>query len=151
MANVAIVTDSVADIPPEVAKELEITVVPLVVRFGTDIYRDGIDLGPDQFYERLKTSNVLPVTSVSSPAVFADTYDKLAEQSKEIVFVSLSSKLSGVYQVALQAAGLMKRGCRVEVLDSRWAVNESKIPSIHREIISGSVPHYISLLSVILT
>jgi DegV family protein with EDD domain len=122
LPNVAVVTDSVSDLPPQVAEEFGITVVPLVVRFGTDTYLDGIDLTPDQFYERLRTSKILPVTSVSPPAIFAEVYDNLAEKTNEIVFISLSSKLSGVYQVAQQAAWLMKRHCRVEVIDSRWAV-----------------------------
>jgi len=122
MPNVAIVTDSVADLPPQVAEELGITVVPLVVRFGTELYRDGLDLDPDQFYGKLKTSRALPATSVPPPAAFADAYNKLAEKTNEIVVVCLSSKLSATYQVALQAVGLLKRRCRIEVLDSQWAV-----------------------------
>jgi len=119
--GVAIVTDSVADLPPHVAEELGITVVPLVVRFGTDIYRDGLDLNPDQFYEKLKTCKILPVTSVPSPAAFADAYDKLTGKN-EIAVITLTSKLSATYQVALQSIGLMKKQCRVEVVDSQWAV-----------------------------
>ena len=122
MPNVAIVTDSVADLPPQVAEELGITVVPLVVRFDIDLYRDGLDISPDQFYARLRTSKVLPATSVPPPAAFADAYDKLAGKTNEIVVISLTSKLSATYQVALQAIGLMKKRCRVEVLDSQWAV-----------------------------
>jgi DegV family protein with EDD domain len=122
MPNVAIVTDSVADLPPQVAEEFGITVIPLVVRFGTDLYRDGLDLSPDQFYERLRTSKVLPATSVPPPAAYADAYDKLAEKTNEIMVISLTSKLSATYQVALQAVGLMKKRCRVEVLDSQWAI-----------------------------
>jgi DegV family protein with EDD domain len=122
MSNVAIITDSVADIPAEVAKELGITVVPLIVRFGADTYRDGIDLSPDEFYEKLETSKILPVTSVASPMAFAEVYDQIAKNTDEIVVISLSSKLSGTYQVALQAIELMKKRCRVEVIDSQWAV-----------------------------
>lgn len=122
MPNVAIVTDSVADLPPQIAEEFGITVVPLIVRFGTDLYRDGIDLSPDQFYERLKTSKALPATSVPPPAAYADAYDKLAEKTNEIAVISLTSRLSATYQVALQAVGLMKKRCRVEVVDSEWAI-----------------------------
>jgi len=122
MPNVAIVTDSVADLPPQVAEKFGITVVPLVVRFGTDLYRDGLDITPDQFYERLRTSKALPATSVPPPGAFADAYDKLAEKTNEILVISLTSKLSATYQVALQAIGLMKKKCRVEVLDSQWAI-----------------------------
>jgi DegV family protein with EDD domain len=122
MPNVAIVTDSVADLPPQVAEEFGITVVPLVVRFGTELYRDSLDLSPDQFYEKLRTSKVLPATSVPPPGAFADAYNKLAEKTNEIAVISLTSKLSATYQVALQAVGLMKQRCRVEVLDTQWAV-----------------------------
>ena len=122
MSNVAIVTDSVADLPPQVAEEFGITVVPLVVRFGTELYRDSLDLSPDQFYEKLRTNKVLPATSVPPPGAFADAYNKLAEKTNEIAVISLTSKLSATYQVALQAAGLIKKRCRIEVLDSQWAV-----------------------------
>jgi DegV family protein with EDD domain len=119
---VRVVTDSVADLPPQVVGELGITVVPLNVRFGTEVYRDGIDLTSEQFYERLVHSEILPVTSVPSPGSFADAYDKLAEETNEILAITLSSKLSGTYEVALQSIGLMKKKCRVEVIDSQWAV-----------------------------
>jgi len=122
MPDVAVVTDSVADLPPQVAEEFGITVVPLVVRFGTELYRDGLDLDPDQFYGKLKTSKALPATSVPPPAAFADAYNRLAEKTNEIVVICLTSKLSATYQVALQAVGLLKKRCRIEVLDSQWAV-----------------------------
>jgi DegV family protein with EDD domain len=122
VSDVAIVTDSVSDLPPQVAEEFGITVVPLVVRFGTELYRDGLDISSDQFYQRLKASKVLPATSVPPPGAFADAYDKLAEKTNAIAVISLTSKLSATYQVALQAVGLMKKKCRVEVLDSQWAV-----------------------------
>jgi len=118
---VKIVTDSVADLPSQVVNELGITVVPINVRFGTEVYRDGIDLTAEQFYDRLVHGKVLPVTSVPSPGTFAEAYDKLAEETDEILAIILSSKLSGTYEVALQSIGLMERKCRVEVIDSRWA------------------------------
>ncbi len=119
---VKIVTDSVADLPSQVVNELGITVVPINVRFGTEVYRDGVDLTADQFYERLVHDKILPVTSVPSPGAFAEAYDKLAEATDEILAIIVSSKLSGTYEVALQSIGLMKRKCRVEVIDSHWAV-----------------------------
>ncbi len=117
-----IVTDSVADLPAQVVNELGITIVPLHVRFGTEVYRDGVDLTAEQFYDRLVHSKTLPVTSVPSPGSFAEAYDKLAEETDEILAIIVSAKLSGTYEVALQSIGLMKRKCRVEVIDSRWAV-----------------------------
>ena len=119
--TVKIVTDSVADLPSQVVKELAITVIPILVRWGEEIYRDGIDLTAEQFYERLKRSKIPPVTSVPSPGTFAEVYDKLAQEASEILAIILSSRLSGTYGVALQSIGLMKRKCRVEVIDSGWA------------------------------
>ncbi len=120
--TVKIVTDSVADLPPEVIRELGITVIPLNVRFGEEVYRDGIDLTADEFYHELAHGKTLPVTSVPSPNTFAQAYNKLAEETDEILVIALTSKLSGTYEVALQSVGLMKRKCRVEVIDSKSAV-----------------------------
>ncbi len=120
--TVKIVTDSIADLPPQVAKELGITVIPLHVRFGTEVYRDGIDLTAEQFYHRLVHDKTMPVTSVPSPATFAEAYDRLAEETDEILVIIVTSKLSGTYEVAVQSIGLMKRKCQVEVVDSEWAV-----------------------------
>jgi DegV family protein with EDD domain len=119
---VKVVADSVSDLPPQVVKELGITVIPLNVRFGDEVYRDGIDLTNEQFYQRLTTNKILPVTSVPSPATFATAYDKLAEETDQILAIIVSSKLSGTHEVALQSIGLMKRKCRVKVIDSGWAV-----------------------------
>ena len=120
--TVKIVTDSVADLPSQVVEELGITVIPLNVRFGEEVYRDGIDLTAEQFYHRLEHSEILPVTSVPSPAAFAEAYDKLVEETDEILVITLSARLSGTHDVALQSIGLMKRKCRVEIVDSQWAV-----------------------------
>ena len=66
-------------------------------------------------------SKILPTTSVPSIGNFADAYDKLAEETDGIVAVILSSKLSATYEAASQAVGLMKRKCRVKVIDSLLA------------------------------
>ena len=120
--TIKIVTDSVADLPSQVVQELGITVVPLHVRFGTEVYRDGIDLTADEFFDRLMHNKTLPVTSVPSPGDYAETYDRLAEETDEILVITVTSKLSGTHEVALQSVGLMKKNCRVEVFDSQWAV-----------------------------
>lgn len=117
--TVKIVTDSVADLPSQVVKELGITTIPILIRWGEELYRDGIDLTPEQFYERLKRSKIPPTTSVPSPGTFAEAYDKLAEETNEILAIIVTSRLSGTYNVALQSIGLMKRQCRVEVIDSK--------------------------------
>jgi len=119
---VKVVADSTSDLPPEVAKELGITVVPLYVHFGTVSYRDGIDLTTDQFYADLVKSEVLPTTSTPSPGVFAQAYDQLAQETDEIIVFTISTKLSVTYDSARRGIELMKKKCRVEVVDSRWAL-----------------------------
>jgi DegV family protein with EDD domain len=119
---VKIVTDSVADIPPEIVQELGITVIPVILRFGEETFRDGIDITTDQFYERLATSKVMPTTSVPSLDLFARTYARLAEATDEILVIMLSSKLSGIYNAARQSAELIESNCRIEVVDSGCAV-----------------------------
>jgi DegV family protein with EDD domain len=119
---VKIVTDSVADLPPQVVEELGITVVPLNVRFGEEVFQDGVNLTSEQFYHRLRNSQFLPVTSVPSPGTFARAYDRLAEETDEILVITLTSKLSATHEVAVQSVDLMKQKCRVEVVDSTWAV-----------------------------
>ena len=120
--TVKIVTDSVADIPPTVTAELGITIIPVLVRFGEETYRDGIDITNDQFYERLVSSKVMPTTSVPSMDMFARTYARLAEETDEILVIMLSSKLSGLHNAALQSVGLLESKCRIEVVDSGCAV-----------------------------
>jgi DegV family protein with EDD domain len=119
---VKIVTDSVADIPAEVVAELGISIIPVLVRFGQETYRDGIDITNDQFYKKLVSSKVMPTTSVPSPDMFARTYARLAEETEEILVIMLSSKLSGLYNAALQSAKLLENKCRIEVVDSGVAV-----------------------------
>jgi len=119
---VKIVTDSVSDIPYQTAKELGITVIPLIVRFGTETYRDGIDLTADEFYRKLQKSPTLPKTSAPSSGLFAEVFDKLAEETPEILAVFLSRKFSATYDAALQGIRLMKRKCHVKVIDSTLAI-----------------------------
>jgi DegV family protein with EDD domain len=117
-----IVTDSVSDIPPEIVKELDISIIPVLVRFGEEVFHDGIDITNDEFYERLTQGKIMPVTAVPSLDLFARTYAKLAENADEILVIMLSSKLSGLYNAALQSAGLIEGNCRIKVIDSGYAV-----------------------------
>jgi DegV family protein with EDD domain len=119
---VAIITDSVADLPFEVAREMNISVIPLNVHFGTEIFKDGFDLSSDDFYRKLERSNVLPQTSAPSPGIFADFFDTIAEKNSEILAIFLSHKFSATYESALQGINLMKRKCHVEVVDSTLAI-----------------------------
>ncbi len=120
MARVAVVTDSTADLPREMYESNGIVVVPLLVHFGEEAFRDGIDLTSDEFYRKLKTSKVLPRTSQPSPHDFHVVYEELLSRADEVVSVHLSSKLSGTYQSATVAAGMLPEA-KVRVVDGRCA------------------------------
>jgi DegV family protein with EDD domain len=119
---VKIVTDSVADIPAGIVAELGISVIPVMLHFGEETFRDGIDINTDQFFQKLVSSKVMPTTSVPSMDMFARTYAKLAEETDEILVIMLSSKLSGIYNAAVQSAALVDGDSRIEVIDSGCAV-----------------------------
>jgi len=116
--TVKIVTDSTADLPPQLAQELGITVVPVYLRFGDKVYRDGVDISQDELYQKLVESPIHPATSQPTPADFADVYRKLAKETDEIVSIQITSKLSGTYNSALQGRELAATGCHIEVVDS---------------------------------
>jgi len=116
---VRVVTDSTADVPPGILKELGITVVPIYVVFGDKSYRDRVDMGEDEFYHRLSLDGVFPTTAVPSPKDFADVYSELAKETDEIVSIHLTSRESGIYNSALLARDMVQEKCRIEVIDSR--------------------------------
>ena len=116
--TVKIVTDSTSDLPADIAQSLGITVVPLNVHFGTDTYKDGVDISAEEFYDRLLNGSVLPTTSQPSIGEFAQTYDELAGDAEGIVSVHISSKVSGTYNSALQGSTDREFSCPVNVVDS---------------------------------
>ncbi|MFQ6121527.1 MAG: DegV family protein [Dehalococcoidales bacterium] len=115
---VKIVTDSLSDISPDLAQELGITVVPLTVLFGHESFLDRVTMTTDEFYHRLTHGTIWPTTTQPPPGDFINVYNKLAKETDEILVVTLSSKLSGTYQSALQAKNMMEGKCRIEIIDS---------------------------------
>src|SRR3990172_2050665 len=75
--TIKVVTDSTADLPLELARRFGVEVVPLYVHFGTETRKDGVDIGPEEFYEKLVHSRQLPTTSAPSPRVFLEVYSPL--------------------------------------------------------------------------
>ena len=116
--TVKIVTDSTADLPPHLIQELDITVVPAYVGFGSKTYRDGIDISQDEVYQKMVTENIPATTSQPPPADFATVYQKLLKETDKIVSIHVTSKLSGVYNSALQGKEMVNGGNRIEVVDS---------------------------------
>jgi len=115
---VKIVTDSLSDITSDIAQGLGITVVPLTVLFAQESFLDRVTMTTDEFYYKLTHDATWPTTTQPPPGVFADIYNKLAEETDEILAITLSSKLSGTYESAMNARSLVEKECRIEVIDS---------------------------------
>jgi DegV family protein with EDD domain len=114
-ANTAIVLDSTADFPDAREQHPNWRVVPLYVNFGTESYKDGVELTAHEFYDRLRAANETPTTSQPTPGDFAAVYEELGGYER-IISLHLASNLSGTYQSALTAAD-----DRVRVIDSESA------------------------------
>jgi DegV family protein with EDD domain len=115
-ANTAVVLDSTSDYPEAPLRFPNMRFVPLYVRFGDETFRDYVDLGPTQFYERLRTSPTLPATSQPTPQDFVSAYEGLAAYER-IYSLHVSSKVSGTFQSAELAAQEIG-GEKVRVVDS---------------------------------
>ncbi len=140
MSAVALVTDSTAYLPPELVRRYRIRVVPLYVRFGEEVFRDGVDMTPEMFYARLPTAPVMPATSQPSPADFITVYRELVEQgASAILSVHISSKLSGtvasaelarqeVPEVPIQIVDSLSlsMGLGILVLEAAWALEAGR-------------------------
>ncbi|MFC1988065.1 DegV family protein [Chloroflexota bacterium] len=116
--TVKIVTDSTSDIPSEVASALGITVVPVYVRFGDEVYQDRVDISNEGFYQKLATSPVHPVTSEPTPEDFARVYSDCSKEADGIISIHISDKISGTYNSALQGKKITGGKCQIEVVDS---------------------------------
>ena len=116
--STAIVLDSTADFPEAPERFPNWRVVPLYVLFGDESYRDYVDLTPEQFYAKLRTSENLPTTSQPTPGDFLTTYKELSGYER-IYSLHLSAALSGTYQSARTAAEEL--GDQVRVIDSESA------------------------------
>ena len=117
--NTAIVVDSTADFPEAPQRFPNWRVVPLYVRFGQESYRDYIDLGPDEFYARLRTARELPTTSQPTPGDFMAAYREL-DGFERIYSLHISANLSGTYESARMAAEEVG-GDRIRTVDSGTA------------------------------
>jgi DegV family protein with EDD domain len=119
MNKVAIVTDSTAYLPKDWIEQYHISIIPLTVVWGDEILRDGIDIQPAKFYERLLKSKLMPTTSQVTPAAMMETFQPLLEQGYDVLSIFLSSKFSGTGQSAIQARDMIDGGAqRIAIVDS---------------------------------
>lgn len=117
--TVRVVTDSACDLPQELVDERGIEIIPLTIRFGSEEFVDRVELSTDQFWDRLRGSDVLPETAAPSAGAFEARFRELiASGATGILCVNLSSRLSATMQAAQVAAGAVRADCPVEVIDS---------------------------------
>ncbi|MDY7019321.1 MAG: DegV family protein [Chloroflexota bacterium] len=115
---VKIVTDSSCDLPLELVRLLDITIVPLYIQLGDNTYRDGIDIDTDKLYYHLAHGEDIPKTSAPSPGDFIKVYKNLAMETDQIISIHISSGYSGTCNAAMSAKSYVKDNYRVEVIDS---------------------------------
>ncbi len=113
-----IIVDSASDISQEEAKEMGITVVPIEITFGEQLFLDGVDLLSEEFYNKLTTSKILPTTSQINPYRWEEVFEKTTKNGDEVVAVILSSRLSGTYNSACEAAKNYPNVCVVDSLSA---------------------------------
>ncbi len=117
MSKVAIVTDSTTYFPQGMLRGLPVFSLPLHVCWGEDNYLDGIDIKPNEFYNRLQSAKVMPTTSQVTPGAFIELYKQLIAEDYDILSIHISAKLSGTYDSAIQAKDQLP-GARITLIDS---------------------------------
>ncbi|MFC7442398.1 DegV family protein [Laceyella putida] len=123
MEKVKVFCDSTADIPQYLIEELDIKVIPVKVQVAGESYLDRVTITPGQFYEKMKSTPELPMTSQPSPVEITEAYRQAIEAgATEILSIHISSKMSGTYQTALLAKSMIEEEypeARIVVVDSR--------------------------------
>jgi DegV family protein with EDD domain len=119
--TVKIVTDSTSDLSPELAENLGIEIVPGYVRFGREIYRDGVDISKSGFYQKLADSPFHPITTEAPPKDFALVYSNIAHEGDGILSIHISSKISNMCHSAEKGKKMSNAKCPIEIMDSHFA------------------------------
>tara|TARA_Y100000994_G_scaffold249426_1_gene261015 strand:- start:79 stop:924 length:846 start_codon:yes stop_codon:yes gene_type:complete len=116
---IKIVTDSTCDLDKKTAQDLSIEIVPLNVHFGDEVYKDGIEINSDNFFDKLINGSIYPKTSQPSVGEFIDVYEKLGNDGSDIVSIHISDQLSGTINSARQAAKHLEGKVKVHIIDSK--------------------------------
>ncbi|MFC1908347.1 DegV family protein [Chloroflexota bacterium] len=117
--TIKIITDSTSDISTEIVQVLGITVVPGYIHFGKEVYRDGIDISNEAFYQKLISSPFHPTTSEPTPEDLERVYSDYSQETEGIISIHVSKEISKTYNSAIKATKKMKGQCQIEVIDSR--------------------------------
>lgn len=115
---IRIIADSVSDIPNDYREKYQIEILPLMVNFEEESYRDGVDLQPEEFFLKLKQANKLPTTSQVNPGTFIEAFERVIASGDEAVVILMSSDMSGTYNAAVSAVDYLGTD-KISVIDSR--------------------------------
>lgn len=115
--KIAVVLDSTTTLPEGFLTGLEVRFAPAIIIWEGEELRDGVDIQPDAFFRRLATAKEMPSTSQATPFMFQEIYAELLDKGYELLVVTISSKLSGMYSSATQARQMFK-DAKIEVVDS---------------------------------
>lgn len=121
MSRIAVVTDSAAALPAESAEKHHIHVVPILLCWDGQTYRDGVDITASEVYRRLRAAKSLPTTSAPSVGDFVRAYTRLGQEVKGIVSIHVSSSLSATYQAARVAGEAVEEVVPVRLVDTGTA------------------------------
>ncbi|MGC9360081.1 MAG: DegV family protein, partial [Anaerolineae bacterium] len=149
--RIAIITDSVAQVPPDIAQRLGIRIIPFIVSLDGNEYLDGVDLPPLEFYKRMRLEKATPTTSAPSIGSYVEIFrDCLESGVQDIVYVALCGRLSMAYSAAQKAADLL----RADFPDSAIVIADSKLATIAQGFLAieaaqlvaegGSVPEIVA-------
>ena len=115
---IRIIADSVSDIPHDYREKYQIEILPLMVNFEEESFRDGVDLQPEEFFLKLKQANKLPTTSQVNPGTFIEAFERVIASGDEAVVILMSSEMSGTYNAAVSAVDYLGTD-KISVIDSR--------------------------------
>lgn len=115
---ITILTDTMCDVPQEYVERYNIRVLPLMVNFGEESFRDGIDITPDEFFKRLEASEQLPKTSQINPPQFESLFREEIGNNNAVIGILGSSKLSGTYNSAMIAKNMVDN-VDIHIIDSK--------------------------------
>ncbi|NLP44079.1 MAG: DegV family protein [Peptococcaceae bacterium] len=117
MAKVKIIVDSTCDLTEDIMEKYDIAIVPLYVEFDEESYRDGVDIVPEQLFQKVKEKGILPKSAAPSPFDFSMCFQKYLDQGYDIIVITISTKMSSTYQNALVAASEFPQN-RIWIIDS---------------------------------
>ena len=118
MSKVAIVCDSTGCIPSDIIEQLGIHISYISIVFGTEVYREFIDMTPEEFVQKLETVSELPSTTQPTPGATMELYESLLSDHDEVIHITISSQLSGSYQTSVTCADMVDAN-RIHIFDSR--------------------------------